>query len=1258
MSFEEKITVQIEDTDRAAASFFACKFADKEIKNRAFVNALCANLVMKHLVTLGADVRNLHNLHYVRKVLEEFDIADIELPNIHIDVRGVFDENEIFIPKTHFEFDILPDIYLIAKFNEENSVDLLGFIEPKMIDKANANEDYYFVDKNKLSSILDLKYYIENCSSDTQQQLSDGEEEYARNLMFDMLDNNLSGEDLKVLLQALTKSDKLRDNFIEIENFETISYSAVNADDIVRPEIKPVEIVESSEVPSVDFDLNTIDIVEDFQNDENIENQEETVISEELVSLDEPQDVEFVQDMSEEIEVSDTSEEIIPQDELEIFADAESNQPNDIEDEVSEIDNELEIVEEIQAEEIVEPLEEIEEIEEFTESQDVKESENEEDESVIEGLNSIVLGEIDTSEPIVQEENIDFDSLPDLDEALSDIESITENTSEGSQRAEDNTSEALSRLENEEITDDAEKFVDDLDMLFHDDVEPDDDVQSEPEPQIFDANSLETSDTNEEIQTVEQDDLDLDFNVDDIDIDSLAASLESSGNQDVETEKISIEDVETDFVQESNNDSEIIVDKVDLNEIEDSDFEVTQEETFENNEEKFDINDIAPTDEISQVDEIEDVEKISIDNTAEFEIQSEVSEDESIETDFLSFDDLDNIEEVQKESTGFGKNLLNSLQAEEDMIVAESEQAAEEISDEVSFDVQDIDSLINMQSQEQEVDVVEVPEELEVVAENFEETVESVTFEELPENDSPEVEEQSEEIINLTVQEDFEGNSELLTEIPEEEQQLQTEEVSEVFDDETEIQTEEILAESEFLQNELPNLSEPEEVVEESEQEIREIEEDLSDDIMFGISQDELKEVSEPIEENVSLTDEPIAGEAVEVAAVVEETFNNQDIAQMEEVMQDVFNPEDIAAMEESVNDETLAQYDDESVYSQEMSTSIDDSKEMEEITQTLWDIAQAEEIQQEEVQDEEVLQEENTQELAIPEENTLENFNPEDFEAENIPQEENAQDLEMLFDENLTDEKIPEKYEETQTSQIPGMALNSNKSNNKNMIIITASLLAVCIVGGFAFTTKTNIANKKLQSTNSSIEQTVPSEFAEDVNAPQFDEVDHFSNVPDALEQQQAKPVESKPVTPTKPMKTQLEDITPEVTQSMSNQVASAESESYLTVKSISWQVPDYLSYSDSMKNYLKSAGKSIKLQLSSDLLLTNEYAYSKKVKIALKLTNKGAIQSATVVTSSGSKQIDNIVLQSVKSTLSVIKPPSSVIKTPEFNLTISINL
>lgn len=76
-------------------------------------------------------------------------------------------------------------------------------------------------------------------------------------------------------------------------------------------------------------------------------------------------------------------------------------------------------------------------------------------------------------------------------------------------------------------------------------------------------------------------------------------------------------------------------------------------------------------------------------------------------------------------------------------------------------------------------------------------------------------------------------------------------------------------------------------------------------------------------------------------------------------------------------------------------------------------------------------------------------------------------------------------------------------------------------------------------------------------------------------------------------------------------------------------------------MKNYLTTAGKSIKLSLSADLLLATEYAYSNQVKVNLKLSNDGTIQNSQVVTSSGSEQIDKIVLQSVKDTLNVVKTP-----------------
>lgn len=114
--------------------------------------------------------------------------------------------------------------------------------------------------------------------------------------------------------------------------------------------------------------------------------------------------------------------------------------------------------------------------------------------------------------------------------------------------------------------------------------------------------------------------------------------------------------------------------------------------------------------------------------------------------------------------------------------------------------------------------------------------------------------------------------------------------------------------------------------------------------------------------------------------------------------------------------------------------------------------------------------------------------------------------------------------------------------------------------------------------------------------------------------------------------------------------------SESYLSVQKLVWDVPDYLSYSPKMKNYLTTAGKSIKLSLSADLLLATEYAYSNQVKVNLKLSNDGTIQNSQVVTSSGSEQIDKIVLQSVKDTLNVVKPPSGEVKGPDFNLSLII--
>ena len=126
-------------------------FVNPAVRNRAYINSLGAEILKNYLASNGVDVENLHNLHSVSRILEKNDIADLMLPNIHIDVRVVFDEEQIFVPKSHFEKGILPNVYAVIKIDDDyKSAEFLGYFLPEVIEKKNENKDYYFVTKKQL----------------------------------------------------------------------------------------------------------------------------------------------------------------------------------------------------------------------------------------------------------------------------------------------------------------------------------------------------------------------------------------------------------------------------------------------------------------------------------------------------------------------------------------------------------------------------------------------------------------------------------------------------------------------------------------------------------------------------------------------------------------------------------------------------------------------------------------------------------------------------------------------------------------------------------------------------------------------------------------------------------------------------------------------------------------------------------------------------------------------------------------------------
>ena len=109
--------------------------------------------------------------------------------------------------------------------------------------------------------------------------------------------------------------------------------------------------------------------------------------------------------------------------------------------------------------------------------------------------------------------------------------------------------------------------------------------------------------------------------------------------------------------------------------------------------------------------------------------------------------------------------------------------------------------------------------------------------------------------------------------------------------------------------------------------------------------------------------------------------------------------------------------------------------------------------------------------------------------------------------------------------------------------------------------------------------------------------------------------------------------------------------------IKRLYWEIPQDLTYNASIVNYLKSVGKTAKFAIQSDLLNTTEFPFSNKMIVNAIIKNDGAVDNVEVSVSSGSKQIDEIVLQSVKAALKYVKAPTSEFTKESYEFSLIIN-
>lgn len=1023
MGMEQETLIYIEENDKKEARILTQSFANAETKSRAYINALGAGLGMKYLALENINNGKTYNLHSIHKILEEMDISDIMLSNIHIDVRVIFDENLIFIPKSHFEYDILPDIYLVLNLSEDHAhAKFLGFFEPKLINKNNQNDNYYFIEKEKLSAPVNLKQYIENFKGNTTSSLSSEENENAEILMVSLMDQNVSKNEMKELLKYLAKSAELRDKFIELENFETLSYKSLHTEGVTMP--KDVEEETPLDATLDDFEnLNETDLLSSDEENQNEQTMEEST-EENQEAANELEDLNSVNDIGDIGDIND----------LDGLGDIDSSDLTGAEEEV-------------------------------TTEADIQNP----DDSIANGLSDLAtLAETAAAGAVL--ENAAEAAVTDV--AINAVESVAETGFDILSDTVENLSAEISPEALPENTADMTLGEADLPDL-NSDLSSIEDITATNE-----SAGLMPVDESGSIENETQD-----FST----IETVEVPQAMPQEADSEMEVLDISNVNA----VPNNLDANISETIEFNNIEQADNEPCSNE--------LNIETTAPTVSIDNIDSFNGLEPLNPEDMT--------YPDNSVDIENLSVASMDTMQPI------------NSMPVNDEGMDP--------------FAAVDLDSISLVDS--------------------------------IPQNNGANIQKKNEEIAN-SIDEDALNSS--LDEIPD-------------FGNELGMGLDSL--------DEIPDLgSDAVPPVQQAEPQQDAI---VSDNIMPA--QNESSQISDNAIESLTVDD------------IIEAP--QEDLAQMSEI------PEDTVA--ESVQSDA-----------QEVSSMSEIPDENPEFTA----IAGLDDLTDEDTVEE------------MSESSPEDTDDNQDYETEEDPE------LRMRFNENA-DTQLS-NTEQIQTLESPFLNRQPSKTQNSLKKVLVAVIAAVLLGGTFfLFTMKNRNNPAELESLAQNEPETeIPAEApaATATEAPAAtDNSDILANTPavETIPAAQSEPKNTKEVKPAASAAKGTKPINPPGT--------------YMSVKKLSWEVPDYLSYSNNINKYLQTAGKSIKLSLSSDLLLTNEYAYSNQVKVSMKLSNDGTLKDIQLVKSSGSDQINKIVLQTVKDTLNVIKPATGEVPAPEFKLGLTIN-
>ncbi len=1230
MAKKQEALIYIEKDNITEAEFMSKSFVNRGIKNRAYINALGAELVMKYLVSEGFNIEELHNIHSISKVLEKIDIADVLLPNIHIDVRVVFDDNQIFIPKSHFDLEIVPDIYLVLKLDEEfDHAEFLGYFKPEQINKKDANKDYYFIAKSKLSSPETLSKFIKDYPGKVSRNLSEEDMLRGRELSVTLADHNITDDEFREFLELLLLNDSLRESVLEFDNFETLAYNVASG----LGKSQSIELI----TPAVETPAGESSDSENSTGEELLNNEEITLAEPELgeddILLDESffDDDETESDENNNQSDTDEEEQQQPETDSEDVSDNLENIETDIEEDTLIEEESIDLGDDLLDENL-------------TVSDDIETSTVEED----------IQTDIDTSIeesslPILDEESVDLgEDLLDNDLTVSD--DIETSTVEEDIQTDIDTSIEESSLPilDEESVDLGEDLLDN-DLTVSDDIETstmEEDIQID-----MDASLEETPLTNLEEETLNFGE---DLGEEEIqEIDSLQEETDNEPSEPAEAGSgVNLAESITNALKDSLTGTAAAA----AGAVKAETGSIAAGEKASNEAMKLAsvagdlVNDIVNKNIEQQQKNLDKIDyaKSTTDATAVPEHISALAHDlaaakleinlEAEESgQFDSPKDLSDLKPIenQHEEVEFQQETIELGNME----TVQTEEFTED-----TGSIVNLDNLKNIDSPTKPVD-------------NLDEMLKEPDVEkmDLPNLSSFEINEDgTSSFDNFVTDINYNNEEDHLVDLNMPSNEFKIDDDNDGLD--FSINTEDDADLS--VDKSILGISDT--IIDQSQK----VEEYDNPDFSNTLSESDLAldtdfDTTMPAQDIQSDSNLNIVDEQLPESNLNNSTPEYSDVDDFSELLSDDNGLSD-GFMQNNADESALQSEEDTMPENPSVIPAEEDNQSEQEqdwLNDTNYDNLQDIEIEQQEspsagseISDEELITEPDAapaKAFAVIENSTVisdRTFNVGEIHIDiNNPQASQFngaenESLEDLYDPNS---KVPGGS----LLQQPGRLGSSSGAPSAGLgiglkliggLVVLAIVCAIGFGAAKLFKAPTEEAPQPITDdiTPASSDNGVAESNTLNVNPDNVVKMDNNTN---ALASTNTAPAaKTKPAASAKTQQ-QTSSLTPVQKKSMA-------ATTFIEVRKLSWEVPDYVSYNSQFKQYFQAAGKSLKLSLTSDLLLATDYAYSNEIRVSVTFDKDGTFKTAQIVTSSGSTQIDNIVLQTVNQTLKVLKAPHSV--------------